>query len=207
MAHITRHEPIPHLPSPLTHPQTPLTQCYCSRRYCQHSREQLPLNASPLAFMQQTFPELYSVDEWRKTLGMFGVSGDRQTRPMRDMSNGLQTRVVLMAVALRRPHVLLLDEPTNHMDMQSVDALAQAINEFSGGLLLVSHDFHLIGQVRGVGGPAGPRATQIKCISPQYHARVAKWGKRGGRIFACRGGKGSIEPENWGARKKGSIFR
>merc|ERR1712151_616777 len=63
------------------------------------------------------------------------------------MSDGLKSRVVFTLISLANPHILLLDEPTNHLDMQCIDALAEAINNFSGGLVLVSHDFRLIGQV------------------------------------------------------------
>merc|ERR1712032_263509 len=74
-------------------------------------------------------------------------TGDYQTRTMKTMSDGMRTRMVMLLIALVNPHVLLLDEPTNHLDMQCIDALAAAINKFSGGLVLVSHDFRLIGQV------------------------------------------------------------
>merc|ERR1712087_682590 len=85
--------------------------------------------------------------QWRGRLGSFGISGDFQTRKMKTMSDGMRTRMVMLLIALVNPHVLLLDEPTNHLDMQCIDALANAINKFTGGLVLVSHDFRLIGQV------------------------------------------------------------
>merc|ERR1712118_331933 len=87
------------------------------------------------------------LDEWRQNLGKYGIVQNYQTRPMKTMSDGLRTRVVMMLIALSNPHILLLDEPTNHLDMECIDALAQAINKFSGGLVLVSHDFRLIDQV------------------------------------------------------------
>jgi len=63
------------------------------------------------------------------------------------MSDGLKTRLVFGLIAMQNPNILLLDEPTNHLDMECIDALAEAINDFEGGLVLVSHDLRLIGQV------------------------------------------------------------
>merc|ERR1719163_2258481 len=124
--------------------------------YNQHSEEVLDLTVSPMTFLNNLYPTGIVTDKghekmeekaWRSKLGMFGVTGDFQTRKMNTMSDGMKTRVVMLLVSLQNPHVLLLDEPTNHLDMQCIDALAAAINNFSGGLVLVSHDFRLIGQV------------------------------------------------------------
>merc|ERR1712113_1101318 len=85
--------------------------------------------------------------EWRAKLGCYGVRQEKQTMKIETMSDGLKSRVVFTLISLTNPHILLLDEPTNHLDMQCIDALAEAINGYSGGLVLVSHDFRLIGQV------------------------------------------------------------
>ena len=66
---------------------------------------------------------------------------------MGNLSDGQKSRVVLSKMAKENPHLLLLDEPTNHLDMESIDSLAKAINKFTGGVVLVSHDMRLISQV------------------------------------------------------------
>jgi ATP-binding cassette subfamily F protein 2 len=124
--------------------------------YNQHSEAVLDLEKVPLQFLKDLYPEgLAGKDglkrledkEWRSKLGSFGITGDFQTRKIKTLSDGYRTRLVMLLIALVNPHVLLLDEPTNHLDMQMIDALADSINAFTGGLVLVSHDFRLIGQV------------------------------------------------------------
>jgi len=116
----------------------------------------LDLSKNPLDFMRDLYPEgivtadgfrKMDITDWRGKLGIFGVTGDKQTLPMKTMSPGFRARVVFCLMSLRNPHMLLLDEPTNPLDMDMIDSLALAIKKFSGGVVLVSHDFRLLEQV------------------------------------------------------------
>lgn len=115
-------------------------------RFSQHFVDVLDLEKSPLEYFRSLF-QTKSVEEVRSYLGRYGITGEVQTQIMGQLSDGQKSRVVFAYMAQQNAHMLLLDEPTNHLDMESIDALARAINNFKGGMLLVSHDMRLISQV------------------------------------------------------------
>eukprot|EP00124_Ichthyophonus_hoferi_P003963 Ihof_evm2s387 gene=Ihof_evmTU2s387 len=117
-------------------------------RYHQHSNEVMSNDLTPLEFVQSEFPDIKKeLNEWRQQLGKYGITGKIQTTKIGMLSDGEKTRIVFCWLSLKNPHLLLFDEPTNHLDMEGIDGLAKAINEFEGGMVLVSHDFRLVEQV------------------------------------------------------------
>ncbi|OMH85429.1 putative ABC transporter ATP-binding protein [Zancudomyces culisetae] len=119
-------------------------------KYNQHSADQLDMEKSPVEYLRLKFKHISEdTNYWRQNLGKFGLTGNHQVSPIGTLSDGLRSRLVFCELALERPHIILLDEPTNHLDIESIDSLAEAIHAFSGGIVLVSHDFRLINQVAG----------------------------------------------------------
>jgi len=118
-------------------------------KYHQHSTDQLDPDQTVIEFMIQKYSGTVKMEfeEWRKAIGRYGISGKNQTTLIGHLSDGLKSRIVFAMLAIERPNMLLFDEPTNHLDMECIDSLAEAINEFKGGMILVSHDFRLIDQV------------------------------------------------------------
>ncbi|HET8706416.1 MAG TPA: ATP-binding cassette domain-containing protein [Pseudomonadales bacterium] len=111
--------------------------------FSQHQLEQLDFSATPLLHMQRlapTTPEL----ELRSFLGGFGFIGEQALEPVARFSGGEKARLVLAMLVWQRPNVLVLDEPTNHLDLEMRHALSMALQEFEGGVVVVSHDRHLL---------------------------------------------------------------
>ncbi|KAJ1779136.1 ABC transporter ATP-binding protein arb1 [Coemansia sp. RSA 1824] len=117
-------------------------------KYSQHSNDQLDGDKSPIDYMRSRFAKVSTdIDFWRQQLGRFGLSGNHQTNNIDTLSDGLKSRLVFAEIAQEAPGIILFDEPTNGLAPEAIDGLADAINEFNGGVVLVSHDFRLISQV------------------------------------------------------------
>jgi len=88
-----------------------------------------------------------SIQDFRNFLGKWSFPGDRAFESIDGFSGGERARLALSLIAWQQPNVLLLDEPTNHLDLEMREALAEALSDFAGAIVLVSHDRHLIGLV------------------------------------------------------------
>ncbi|KAJ1461490.1 P-loop containing nucleoside triphosphate hydrolase protein [Pelagophyceae sp. CCMP2097] len=115
-------------------------------KFTQHFEDVLDFAMTPLEWIMVKYVDLTREDA-RKWLGRYGTSGPVQQQVMSQLSEGQKAKVVFCAMAKENAHLLLLDEPTNALDMEMIDSLAMAINDFEGGVLLVSHDMRLISQV------------------------------------------------------------
>ena len=111
--------------------------------FAQHQIEQLHPEHTPLEHLQQIDPQAREV-ELRNHLGGFGFSNDMALNPVAPLSGGEKSRLVLSMLIYQRPNLLLLDEPTNHLDLEMRQALAMALQDFVGAMVIVSHDRHLL---------------------------------------------------------------
>lgn len=111
-------------------------------RFDQHSGEHLTAEETPSEYLMRLFDLPY--EKARKQLGTFGLVSHAHTIKMKDLSGGQKARVALAELCLNAPDVVILDEPTNNLDIESIDALADAINDYNGGVIIVSHDERLI---------------------------------------------------------------
>lgn len=111
--------------------------------FAQHQLEFLRADESPLQHLVR-LAERETEQQLRDYLGGFGFQGDKVTEITARFSGGEKARLVLALIVWQRPNLLLLDEPTNHLDLDMRQALTEALIDFEGALVVVSHDRHLI---------------------------------------------------------------
>jgi ATP-binding cassette subfamily F protein 3 len=111
--------------------------------FAQHQLEFLRADESPLQHLSRIAPKELE-QQLRDYLGGFGFRGDKVTEVTERFSGGEKARLVLALVVWQRPNLLLLDEPTNHLDLDMRQALTEALIDFEGALVVVSHDRHLL---------------------------------------------------------------
>jgi ATP-binding cassette subfamily F protein 3 len=114
--------------------------------FAQHTVESLHEGQTPIDHLRMIAPNTATQD-FRDFLGRWNFPGDRAFEVIDGFSGGERARLALAMIAWRKPNVLLLDEPTNHLDLEMREALAEALADFDGAIVMVSHDRHLIGLV------------------------------------------------------------
>ena len=122
--------------------------------YSQHSCDQLAKEVvlakgeklTPVSYLMHKFPE-QNYQQIRNMLGRFGLEGHHHEQDIHTLSGGQKSRVVFVELGMQRSHLLLLDEPTNHLDLETVDCLVKALQEFGGGVMVITHSVALISKV------------------------------------------------------------
>jgi ATP-binding cassette subfamily F protein 1 len=124
--------------------------------YNQQVIESLPLDLTPIEYLQSLESSL-DIGKCRAYLGRIGLrkqtetdNGDPCSIPIRNLSGGQKARVSFCSIQVMEPNVILLDEPTNHLDIESIEGLIKGINDYQGGIVMITHDVYVISQIENM---------------------------------------------------------
>lgn len=119
--------------------------------YYQQIIDNLELDKTPIEYLQTLNPKLDS-NQCRTILGKLGIKKtdliDLPNININDLSGGQKARVSFSTIQIANPHLILLDEPSNHLDIESMDGLINGINNFNGGVVVITHDIYLIESIK-----------------------------------------------------------
>merc|ERR1711920_1110716 len=148
----------------------------------QHHADQIDFSMTPLQFLMSKFPGDRSNSHeltLRSHLAECGVDSVQQMVTVGSLSGGQRSRVAMAAVSFARPHILVMDEPTNNLDLGSIEALAESVKMFQGGVVLVSHDQFFVSQVAReiwiVADGAVKRAESFEAYRAGLRGKSKKW--------------------------------
>ena len=168
--------------------------------FAQHQIEDMDANATPFIAMSRVMKDARP-EQVRARLGSFGFAQEKANVKIGDLSGGERARLNFAFITHDAPSLLILDEPTNHLDIQAREALVEALNDYQGAVILISHDRHMVELTADrLWLVANGKVTSFEDDLDEYQRLTLSERARGGS-----GGKSRKNERRDGAQKRGSL--